>query len=76
MPWPNSSDFFSICTRLQVSELIGIKTVINEFLAFETLGNLIKIRDENSALLKTLPGNYTLQYLKERRNELGKKRID
>jgi len=55
----------------EVSELIGIKTVVNEFVAYEQLGELINTRKSNEKLLATLNGTYSLDYIKDLRYQMG-----
>ena len=56
----------------QVSELIGLKTVVNEFVAYESLGQLKSARIKNEKLLSSLNGNYSLDYIKDLSSEIGK----
>lgn len=55
----------------EISELIGIKTVVNEFLAYEQLGELTSTRKLNEDRLGTLNGTYTLDYIKDLRFQMG-----
>ena len=59
-------------STFQISELIGIKTVVNEFLAYEQLGELTSTRKLNEDRLGTLNGTYTLDYIKDLRFQMGK----
>ena len=60
----------------QVAELVGIKTVVNEFVAYHSLGKLTKTRDSNEKLLEEfntrMNESFSLYDIKAERNKIGK----